>query len=106
MTQQLGWLLALSLVTLECTSSATTKPDPRVVVIDRELATMGERPSGRAAGALFEEKGDRLRAAGQNAAAKNAYREAQRAFNQSPEATNAPALESDRAKAKADAIAD
>lgn len=78
--------------------------DDRLVAIDRELAALGEHPSGHRAGVLFEEKGDRLLAASQRVAAKAAYLEAARAFNQSPEATNAPVIDSDRCSGKAAAI--
>lgn len=99
-------MTAVGLIDCSATTPQVAQPahDDRLAALDRELLALGEHPSGHRAGALFEEKGDRLRAASQNAAAKAAYLEAARAFNQSPEATNAPAIDSDRCRAKAAAI--
>lgn len=105
--------VATAVALIDCGTGAPARPaaektpsksDDRIVAIDRELATLGDHPSGHRAGALFEEKGDRLLASSQRAAAKAAYLEAARAFNQSPEATNAPVIDSDRCRGKAAAI--
>jgi hypothetical protein len=82
-------------------------PDPaaqrgELEEIDRRLATTS--PFGSGAGHLLERRGALLESLGRTAEAIQAYDAAARAYAQSPEATNMPVINSDRARAKADRL--